>query len=172
LAFIELEEFKSKIKDVARSNRFRLEFLGLEHIGLNSDTDISYYVKSVNLPSLSIPEISIHKFGSIIPVASDHTFNQLSVTFLNDYHLKIRKLMERWFKAIHNYPDTKKDEYFQYSKIHAILYHLGRQGEITAGWKYFNIVPVQLGDVSLDMDSGDKETFTVDFKYLYFEDII
>jgi len=173
MSFIDLENFKSVIKDIARPNRFRVDFFGLEYLGLYIPEHISYYIKSVTLPALSYPAIEVHKYGNTIPVSSDHVFNEVVMTFVNDYELKIRKFMEKWFKKIQTYPDTHKTDFITYSKAGMYIYHLGRQGEITAGWKFHNVIPISLSEVDLNMDNeSSQETFTVNFKYSFFEDVI
>ena len=109
-------------------------------------------------------------FGRMVKVPGNRTFDNLSVTFLNDENFAIRNSMELWMNKMNSHVGNFSENP---AGLHGELdvYQHGRDGTYEiggGGWHFTNIFPVALGEIALDWGSNDAiEEFTVDFAYDY-----
>ena len=119
---LKIEDFKSIVKDVARPNRFMVYVLPnpsvFEPVGkkslmstisniamgarflLGNPRSLFYLVKEVSLPERSFNTLEHKRLGVTRKVAGDASYDDLTVTFLNDTSYSIRSLMDAWHENI------------------------------------------------------------------------
>ena len=172
---VSIENFKSKLRDFARPNRFKVWFTGLDWLPMTlGESDyfynvLPYSVVSAKIPNKSIPEIEIKRYGWQLYVSSDHIFETIDVTFLVDENMHIRSIMENWFNTVHNYNDTNKTPFEIYKNTKMFISQLGRQGETIKTYELYDVIPVSLSEIDLSMENENQiERFTVTFKYSYY----
>jgi len=149
---IALTDFKAKVQDVARTNRFLFTFASPVSGG-DSET-MSYLCKGAQLPSKTIGEIILNWQGMQNKIAGDPTFDDLSLTFINDYDQVGRKTFEDWMKYIDDQTSNEREAQGDY-KIDCTVQLLGRKGEVIAEFKMFGVWPKQLDAVDLNSESSD-----------------
>jgi len=150
---IALNDFKAKVGDVARPNRFLFTFASPVG-GADSET-ISYLCKGAQLPSKGIGEIILNWQGMQNKIAGDPVFEDLTLTFINDYEQQGRKTMEDWMKYISDQTTNDRESQVNY-KVDASVQLLGRKGEIIANFKMYGCWPKQLDAVDLNSESTDQ----------------
>lgn len=165
MADIRIESFKAAVKDGARPNRFLLTI----NSPSGNDDSISYLVKSAVLPGRTIGDVELNWQGMKVKVAGDPTFNDYSVTFINDYEFKAKKMVEAWLELISTMESNERTAHAEY-KRDVKMEQLGRKGEVIKTYWLVGAYPGDMADVDMAMDSNDTiSEFSVTFKYDYFK---
>ena len=168
MADISLSGFKSRVADVARPNRFLLNFSPPS--GGDSET-LSFLVKGTQLPGRTIGELILNWQGMQAKLAGDPTFEDFTVTFLNDYGMVARTTIENWLRLIANQNSNERASQNMY-KTEAIVQQLGRTGEVLGSYRLIGFFPKSLDPIDLNMESSDTVSeFNVTFSIDYFEQI-
>ncbi len=149
---IALNDFKAKVGDVARPNRFLFSFASPVS-GADAET-MSYLCKGAQLPSKTIGEIILNWQGMQNKIAGDPTFEDITLTFINDYKQAGRKTIEDWMKYIADQASNDREAQGNY-KVDATVQLLGRKGDVIAAFKMFGVWPKQLDAVDLNSETTD-----------------
>jgi len=184
-----LDAFKSVVKDVARPNRFSVQILPnpsvFETVGEDSfmstvsnviggarfifgnPSSLFYLVKQISLPQRSLNTLEHKRLGITRKVAGDATYNELSVTFLNDTSYSIRSLMDMWHENIVHQGSNYRQYANKYAEGSSILVEqIGLKGLPFAIYKYNDIWPKSIEASELSMESNDTlSEFTVTFEF-------
>ena len=164
MADIRLESFRGAVKDGARPNRF---LLTINSPSGNSDV-ITYLVKSAVLPGRTIGDVEMNWQGMKVKVAGDPTFNDFSVTFINDYAFEAKNMIEAWLELIAKMDTNERTDQTEYKKD-LKMQQLGRKGEVIKTYWLIGAYPGDMADVDMSMESNDTiSDFSVTFKYDYF----
>ena len=187
-----LSQFKSKLLGGgARPNLFEVQVNFPNKVDLkiqkdnpnndfNQDT-FRFLCKAAALPASNIANIDVPFRGRIFKVAGDRTFENWTVTVINDENFNHYRSFQAWMQNIGQYGDssgmTNPSDYMG----QATVYQLGRnsasaQGSNTtatasrtiAQYKFEDIWPATVSNIDLSYDSSDAiEEFTVDFNVQY-----
>jgi len=186
---ISLDAYKSIVKDVARPNRFLAQIIPnpsvFEDVG--SDTllsDVSnviagarfilgnpmswfYLVKEISLPERTFSTLEHRRLGVTRKVAGDPSYNELSVTFLNDTSYSIRSLIDAWHENIIHQGSNYRQYANKYSEGSTIILEkLGLKGIPFAAYKFNDVWPKSIEASQLSMESDDTlSEFTVTFEF-------
>lgn len=182
-----LTDFKSKlVGGGARPNLFEVEITpGDLPDGVSKyDGDVfKYMCKAANLPASNVASIDVPFRGRTFKVNGDRTFDNWTITVINDVDFEIRRAFEEWAQFIANYQEasgaTNPSDYMR----SATVKHLGRKkskigyGEdkskgtgltTIARYKFADIFPVSISAIDLSYDTTDTiEEFTVEFAVNY-----
>ena len=140
-----------------------------------------FLCKSTALPASNLGSIEIPFRGRTLKVAGDRTFDDWTVTIINDEDFKLRTAFERWSNVMSQLDDatgvTNPTSYM----TDAFIQQLGRGPEVGAAtnnggnssilrsYKFFDVFPVTVGEIALSYDTTDAlEEFDVTFRYQYF----
>ena len=185
-----LSQFKSKlIGGGTRPNLFEVSIPTFPSAiseawsaGDDSENGIfKFLCKATALPASNLGSIEIPFRGRTLKVAGDRTFDDWTVTIINDEDFKLRTAFERWSNVMSRLDDatgvTNPTSYM----TDGYVQQLGRGGTIAAGsndggessvlrsYKFFDIFPVTVGEIALSYDTTDQlEEFDVTFRYQYF----
>ena len=177
-----IDKFKSRISGgIARPNLFEVVLATPDGV---VDTDVNdfgiksrFLVKAAALPASNIAPISVPFRGRTLKIAGDRTFDEWTVTVINDTDFAIRSSMERWMNSIAKVSDnsglTNPEDYIKDLKI----YQLGRaqvaqntqESEtdmpILRTYKFHGCFPTNVSQLDLSYDQADAlEEFTVTFQ--------
>ena len=182
-----LTDFKSKlIGGGARPNLFEVEITaGDLPDGVSKyDGDVfKYMCKAANLPASNVASIDVPFRGRTFKVNGDRTFDNWTITVINDTDFTIRRAFEEWTQFVANYQEasgaTNPSTYMRTATVK----HLGREksnigyGEGNskgeglipiAQYKFVDIFPVNVSAIDLSYDTTDTiEEFTVEFAVNY-----
>ena len=185
-----LSQFKSKlIGGGTRPNLFEVSIPTFPSAiseawsaGDDSENGIfKFLCKATALPASNLGSIEIPFRGRTLKVAGDRTFDDWTVTIINDEDFKLRTAFERWSNVMSRLDDatgvTNPTSYM----TDAFIQQLGRGPEVGAGtnnggnssilrsYKFFDVFPVTVGEIALSYDTTDAlEEFDVTFRYQYF----
>ena len=185
-----LSQFKSKlIGGGTRPNLFEVSIPTFPSAiseawaaGDDSENGIfKFLCKASVLPASNLGSVEVPFRGRILKVAGDRTFDDWTVTIINDEDFKLRTAFERWSNVMSRLDDatgvTSPTSYM----ADAFIQQLGRGPEVGAAtnnggnssilrsYKFFDVFPVTVGEIALSYDTTDAlEEFDVTFRYQYF----
>ena len=185
-----LSQFKSKlIGGGTRPNLFEVSIPTFPSAiseawsaGDDSENGIfKFLCKATALPASNLGSIEIPFRGRTLKVAGDRTFDDWTVTIINDEDFKLRTAFERWSNVMSRLDDatgvTNPSSYM----TDGYVQQLGRgntpatgtpsEGEssILRSYKFFDVFPITVGEIALSYDTTDAlEEFDVTFRYQYF----
>ena len=185
-----LRDFKSKLAGGgARPNLFEASInsfpTAIQEAWDNSSEAeggaFKFLCKSTALPASNLGSIEIPFRGRTLKVAGDRTFDDWTVTIINDEDFRLRTAFERWSNVMSQLDDatgvTNPTSYM----TDAFIQQLGRGPEVGAAtnnggntsilrsYKFFDVFPVTVGEIALSYDTTDAlEEFDVTFRYQYF----
>ncbi len=189
-----LKKFRDTVKDVARQNRFFVQFgfdstvEALLPSGLTK-RDLGYYVKSITLPKKGIETFEMKRLGSTMQLLGDKGHSPFSVTFINDHDYNVRSFFESWFSKFifsewgsgtpqrnphynKGYHVDGANGYFKPENTITLI-PLGRDVPDAPLLRDNNIIwthvfPINVDEITLDMSSTDSpQEFSVEFCYAY-----
>ena len=167
-----INDFKAKLAGGgARPNQFKvvMPFPGYAQVGGEIE-EMAFLCRTTSLPAMSVTPLEIPFRGRKIKIAGDRTYENWSVTVLNDTNFKIRNAFERWSNGINNATDneglTNPADY----QVDAFVDHLDRNGATIKSYTFRGLFPTEIAAIELTYDEAAAvEEFTVTMAYQYFE---
>ena len=186
-----ISQFKSKlVGGGARPNLFEVQVNFPDEVNLAIQGDgggefdgdrFRFLCKTAALPASNVSNLEVPFRGRVLKVAGDRTFENWTVTVINDQDFGHYRAFQAWAQNIAQYGDssglTDPSDYMG----QATVYQLGRnaasqQGSaspatdsnILAQYKFVDIFPTTISSIDLSYDTSDTiEEFTVDFQVQY-----
>ena len=155
-----ISDFKNNFKGGVRSNLFQIA-ISSPATGM---MDLQFLGKGADIPASSIAKIEVPYRGRNLPVPGDRTFNDWTVTVLNDPDWSYRTAFELWMDRISNHSQNRtslnaSDIYGQ-----ATVSQLNREGGVIRTYCIQDMIPTEAAAIELAMDSNDAvEEFAVTF---------
>ena len=167
-----INDFKAKLAGGgARPNQFKvvMPFPGYAQVGGEIE-EMAFLCRTTSLPAMSVTPLEIPFRGRKIKIAGDRTYENWSVTVLNDTNFKIRNAFERWSNGINNATDneglTNPADY----QVDAFVDQLDRNGATIKSYTLRGAHPVTIAAISLGYGTNNAiEEFDVTFNYQYFD---
>ena len=167
-----INDFKAKLAGGgARANQFKvtMPFPGYAQVGGEIE-DLAFLCRATVIPSMTVGNINVPFRGRQIKIAGDRTFEDWTVTVLNDTDFKLRNAFERWQNGINNMTDneglTNPVDY----QVDAFVDHLDRNGNTIKSYTLRGLYPTIVSAIDLNYETNDVvEEFTATFAYQYFE---
>ena len=168
-----ISEFRSKglAKGGARPKLFQAQMINNPAgIPTNGEGGWSFVCKIASIPASTIGAIEVPYFGRQVKIPGNRTFDNLSVTIINDEGFGVRNSIESWMADMNSHQGNQQwaqandllgiMSITQYSKDRVVI----GEGE----WEFVNIFPTSLGEIALDWGSNDAiEEYTIEFAYDY-----
>ena len=123
---------------------------------------------------MAVGVVEVPYFGRVVKVPGNKTFDNWSVTIINDEGFAIRNGFEKWVSSMGTHIGNVQSS--ASSALESGLYgsaevtHFGKTGatDILAVYNFVNIFPVSVSEITLGWDANDAiEEFTVEFAYDY-----
>ena len=147
----------------------------------NENGMFKFLAKATSLPASNLGNIEIPFRGRTLKVAGDRTFDDWTVTIINDEDFKLRTAFERWSNVISRLDDatgvTNPSSYM----TDGFVQQLGRgptantgsndggESSVLRTYKFFDVFPITVGEIAVSYDTTDQlEEFDVTFRYQYF----
>ena len=135
-------------------------------------TEGTFLIKAAQLPPSIVGQIQVPFRGRKLKVSGDRSFEDWSVTVINDVSFNLRKSFEEWSERIqnHNYAlgSTTLNDYF----ASAIVRQLDRDGTQLRSYRFEGIWPTNVDAIDLDFDTTDTvEEYGVTFSVQYWSAI-
>ena len=154
----------------ARANLFDVTMTGATVAGLNA-SEFTFACKAAQIPSSTVGVVEVPYFGRVVKVPGNKTFENWSVTIINDEDFNIRNAMEKWITAM----GTHEGNVATISAGDGTLYgqatvnqYAKAGGTVLEAYNFVNIFPINVAAIDLAWETNDAiEDFTVEFAYDY-----
>ena len=146
--------------------------------------DFKFLCKAAQLPGSTVPAINVPFRGRILKVAGDRTFDDWTVTVINDESFNLRTAFERWMNGISKLDDgtgiVNPSSYMSDAMVRQLGRGNGRENtsnsngdgnsnDILRTYNFFDIFPTEVSAIDLSYDTSDTiEEFTVTFAVQYY----
>lgn len=171
-----IDEFMSNFKGGgARPNRFYVEMTIPALAGQN--TPLRFMCKAAQIPGSTLGTVEVPYMGRQFKVPGDRTFQEYTITVLNDVDFKLRYAFEAWMAAINTHIGNihlKAGNRLNMKELMATMEvnQLGRDDTVLAKYLIKDAFPTDLAAIDLAWDSNDSvEEFTVTLQYQYWESV-
>ena len=160
----------------ARANLFDVQLTKFPSVTGLTSSEFRFSCKSAQIPPMSIGVVEVPYFGRVVKVPGNKTFENWTVTIINDEEFLIRNAMEKWIAAmgIHEGNIATIGNTFGagggtlFGQATVQHYSKGGGALSQAKYNFVNIFPVSIGEIALGWDTNDAiEEFTVEFAYDY-----
>ena len=157
-----ISDFASNFKGGVRPNLFRVEIVGAPE----QFPDFHFFCKGAPIPASTLTAIPVPFRGRQLQVPGDRTFEEWTITVLNDTNWQHRSAFENWSNRINahsgNVSDFEIDSVDFYGK--ALVMHLDRRGKVIRRYVLEDIFPTTIAAIDLTSDANDAvEEYTVSF---------
>jgi hypothetical protein len=170
MAILGVDDFKSKLKGGgARPNLFNCK-LNFPAFALGDAELTSFMVKGAQLPSSNVTPITVPFRGRQLKIAGDRTFEEWTVTVINDTGFEVRNAMERWMNGINSHnANTGFNDPADY-QTDLTVDQLDKDGLVIKSYQFRSCFPTVISAIDLNYDTVDTiEEFTVTFQVQYWE---
>lgn len=165
-----INEFIGNFNGGARPNRFRVT-LNYPGFAGNPATPSRFVCRGAQLPASTIGIVNVPYMGREIKYAGDRTFEDWTVTIINDEKFDHRASMERWMNGLNSHQGNTRvnPALTAYSQI-VTVDQLSYNGGLIRRYKMYNMFPTNLSAIDLDMSTNDTiEEFQVTFAFSHWE---
>jgi hypothetical protein len=170
MAILGVDDFKSKlVGGGARPNLFKATINFPAYAG--GDVEVtSFLCKGAQLPASVMNPVIVPFRGRQLKVAGDRTFEDWTVTIINDTDFAIRNAMERWMNGINahaaNTGLTNPADYQADLKVE----QLDKDGTVLKTYTFRGAFPTNVAAIDLNYETVDAiEEFAVTFNVQYWE---
>ena len=155
----------AKTNGISRPNLFEVEITGAP--GGFPAALFPFQCKIATIPPSTMGVIEVPYFGRMIKIPGNRTFDNLSLTVINDANMQLRAAFEKWMARMNSH-QSNESRTTDTETCGLTLKHFELGGGETGEWKFVDCFPVSLGEIGLDWGSNDTaEEFSVDFAYDY-----
>ena len=126
-------------------------------------TNFPFHCKATQLPGSLIGNVDVWYHGRALKVPGDRTFEDWTVTVLNDTNMHIRGVFEDWMhKLQHHHENVQEANVNVYGA--ANVTQLNRQGQVIRSYKITSMYPINVAPIEVSWETNDTvEEYTVTF---------
>jgi len=159
-----INEFKSQLTGGgARPTLFQVQILN--PVAPEADFKVPFMVRAAGIPGSTLGSYEVPYFGRNIKYAGDRTFEDWTVTCINDEDFIVRNGMEAWMNAINTH-DSNLRALPQDYKSNAIITQYSKDGEAIRSYVFEGMYPTTVDQIEMDWGTVDTvEEFGVTFQY-------
>jgi len=167
---LKVDDLKAKLTGGgARPNLFKATINFPGYAGGNTELT-SFLCKAAQLPSSVIGQIDVPFRGRQLKVAGDRTFENWTITVINEDNFEVRNSFERWANGINEHRNGTGILNPADYQADLIIDQLNRQEEVIKTITLRGAFPVNVAGIDLSYDTTDTiEEYTVEFAYQYWE---
>ena len=167
-----INDFKAKLAGGgARPNQYKvvMPFPGFAQVGGEIE-ELAFLCSAAQIPAMTVSKVAVPFRGRNIFLAGDRTFEDWTITVLNDTNFKLRNAFERWMNGINNMTDneglTNPVDY----QVDAFVDQLDRNGNTIKSYTLRGVFPSSINAIPLDYAAkSDLSETSVTLAFQYFE---
>lgn len=170
-----VQEFRSQmVGDGARPNLFEVTmpfptFGNLE----TASSKFTFMCKTAQLPGSTLGMVPVQYFGRELKFVGNRTFQDWTVTIINDEDFTIRNTFERWMNGLNSHRLNVRNPAALSSASYSVdgsVTQFGKTGEAIKKYKFIGLFPTDLSPIDVDWGSNDTiEEFSVTLSYQWWE---
>lgn len=137
----------------------------------SADDKMRFMCRASQIPGTNITPIEMRYFGRPVKFAGNRTYEDWTITVINDEDFAIRSTLEEWAQNINSTQGNVRlagaapEAY----KSQAQVIHYGKEGGVLREYKFVGLFPTIIAPIELDWSQSDViEEFQVTFSYDYF----
>ena len=172
-----VNDFRSQMQgDGARPNLFEVSmpFPGFSSPG-NAQQKLTFMCKSAQLPGSTIGVVPVQYFGRELKFAGNRTFQDWTITIINDEDFAIRNAFERWMNSMNSHSLNVRSPLALTPSSYTVdgdVIQYGKQGDVLKKYKFLGLFPTDISTIDVDWGSNDTiEEFKVTLSYQWWEAI-
>jgi hypothetical protein len=155
-----ISDFKNNFRGGVRPNLFQCSITAPVFGQMN----LQFLGKATHIPASSIAAQDVPFRGRVLKIPGDRTFNDWTVTILNDPDWQNRTAMEEWMNQISNHSQNTSSLPAANIYGQATVQQLGRSGQTIRTYRLQDILPTEVAQIELTMDAGGTpEEYAVTF---------
>ena len=176
-----ISDFRGKAlnKAGARANLFEVTMTApsiATELNADGGKEFSFACKGAGIPPMTVGVVEVPYFGRVVKVPGNKTFENWSVTIINDEEFHLRNGFEKWVAAMGTHEGNVATIGNTFGSQggslfgSAVVQHYSKGGGkiAAAEYKFVNIFPVSVAEITLGWDANDAiEEFAVEFAYDY-----
>ena len=122
-------------------------------------------VKTAGLPASNLGSYTVPYFGRQVKYGGDRTFEDWTVTVINDEDFAVRNALEAWSNAVNSH-DSNTRALPQSYKSNGIVTQYSKNGSPLRTYIFEGLYPVTIDSIPLSWETVDTiEEFGVTFQY-------
>lgn len=159
-----INEFKSQLTGGgARPTLFQVQILN--PVSPEADFKVPFMVRAGGIPASTVGQFEVPYFGRQVKYAGDRTFEDWTVTVINDEDFAVRNSLEAWSNAINTHDGNVRALPQDY-KSNGIITQFSKDGSPLRSYVFEGMFPVSIDAIELDWGTTDTiEEFSVTFSY-------
>ena len=166
------EDLNSNGGGFARANLFTVALAAPSAFTATHTRGSDLLVKAAQFPGSTIAPMPVNYGGRIVKLTGFRTFDNWTVTIINDEDFSHRNWIQEWMYAIAGSPDGDRDSVVRSESLYNApvdlkVHALNNKGANVSSWNFVNAWPTALGDITLDWSSDTIQEYTVEFAYEY-----
>lgn len=185
-----VDQFKANFEGMgARPNLFEAHLYFPDGVaeeldsGIPSTRKMSFLIEASSLPGSTLGNVAVPFRGRTFNVPGDRTFEDWSVTCMNDTDFQLRNAFEAWMDRLNrnqqnvsgavNYNGVFADlDIIQLSRTRTRFGAGEDELKEAKHYRFYDAYPLTIGAITVGYDQNDQyEKFDVTFKYQYFKSI-
>lgn len=135
-----------------------------------SDTKFRFTCQAASLPASTIATVEVPYFGRTIKFAGDRTFQDWTVTIMNDEDFLVRSMFEKWSNEMNRLQSNIRQTYNNENEYKATLtvIQYSKDGNPIRSYDIIGAFPTGIDAINLGWNTTNTiETFGVTFAYDY-----
>jgi len=172
-----VNEFRAQMQnDGARPNLFEVSMpFPTFSAPRNAQTKLTFMCKTAQLPGATIGVVPVQYFGRELKFAGNRTFQDWTITVINDEDFLIRNAFERWMNGINSHGFNVRNPLALSPLGYTVdgdVTQYGKTGNTLKKYKFVGLFPTDLTAIDVDWGSNDAiEEFSVSLSYQWWESV-
>ena len=166
----QLKKFKSSLQIGARTNKYKIMMNSKGGGPDNEITDI--LAKSVSLPGMTSNDIDLMIQGVRVTIAGDASYDgTINITFYDKEDHFLRRKFIKWMIFINDVinHDRIAGSTMDYMTDTTIQQLSTVDNSMVAEYKFYNVYPKSVSDITYSDEGGTLMEFTVEFNFTHWE---
>lgn len=157
----------------ARSSHFQVILDVPSSLGRSTFGErMAFTCKAAQIPGSTLGIVTVPYFGRQIKVAGNRTFEEWTVTILNDEDFEVRHTLEEWSNAINRHEANLRDDALtqlsQY-RTTGLITQFAKSNRELRTYRLVNVWPSDVQAVDLNWENEGIQEFQVTFAYDYWD---
>jgi hypothetical protein len=172
-----VNEFRAKMQgDGARPNLFEVSmpFPAFAQPA-NAQTKLTFMCKTAQMPGSTLGVVPVQYFGRELKFVGNRTFQDWTITIINDEDFVVRNAFERWMNGINSHTFNVRSPLALTTTSYSVdgeVKQFGKTGNTLKKYKFVGLFPTDVAPIDVDWGSNDTiEEFTVTLSYQWWESV-
>jgi len=127
-----------------------------------------FVCRVAQIPATTLTPITTNYFGRPVKFAGNRTYEDWTVTIINDEDFSVRSTLEEWVQAINGTTSNQSAVFNTVYKSQAQVTHYGKAGDILRTYDFVGMFPTNIAAIDLDWSNTDAiEEYTATFSIDY-----